>query len=321
MHSRVITCRGVAHAPHQHRAGAAASATAPATDIDPVLFRLLAAVREHGRLTAATREVGYSYRHCWNMIRDWSEFFGAPLVDLTRGRGARLAPLGEALTWAVERVQARLGPQLHNLAQEIDREINRAVLATEPTVRVAASHGYAVALLPELVAAEGGLRLELNYLNSIDAVAAMVRGQADVAGFHIPIGRLAGPLFARYGRWLKTRSHAPARPATRAQGLMLAPGDPHRHPRRGRPGAAGCALHQPTGRLPARRPLLDAMLEQDGDRTDGDPRLRRCRVHPRGGGGARRQRPGRCRLRRRGRGSALRASISSRSPPSATCLP
>jgi molybdate transport repressor ModE-like protein len=232
-------------------------------DIDPVLFRLLTAIREHGRLTAASREVGYSYRHCWNMIRDWSEFFGAPLVDLTRGRGARLAPLGEALAWAVERVEARLGPQLHNLAQEIDREINRAVLADEPTVRVAASHGYAVALLPELVAAEGGLRLELNYLNSLDAVAAMARGQADVAGFHIPIGGLAAPLFARYGRLLKPREHVLVRLVTRTQGLMLAPGNPL-----GilgladltRPGVRFINRHDGSGT----RLLFDALLQQGG---------------------------------------------------------
>ncbi|MBU3693480.1 MAG: LysR family transcriptional regulator [Rhodocyclaceae bacterium] len=229
-------------------------------DIDPVLFKLLAAVRDHGRLTAASREVGYSYRHCWNMIRDWSAFFGAPLVDLTRGRGARLAPLGEALAWSVARVQARLGPQLHNLAQEIDREINRAVLDTEPTVRVAASHGYAVALLPELVAAEGGLRLELNYLNSLDAVAAMVRGQADVAGFHVPIGPLATLLFARYARWLKPRSHVLARLVTRAQGLMLAPGNPlgiHGVADLVRPGVRFINRQEGSGT----RALLDGMLE------------------------------------------------------------
>jgi len=230
-------------------------------DIDPVLFKLLAAIREHGRLTAASRDVGYSYRHCWNMIRDWSDFFGAPLVDLTRGRGARLAPLGEALAWAVERVQARLGPQLHNLAQEIDREINRAVLETEPTVRVAASHGYAVALLPELVAAEGGLRLELNYLNSLDAVAAMVRGQADVAGFHIPVGPLASPMFARYARWLKPRSYVLARLVTRAQGLMLAPGNPlgiHGVADLARLGVRFINRQEGSGT----RALLDTMLEE-----------------------------------------------------------
>lgn len=232
-------------------------------DIDPVLFRLLTAIRDYGRLTAASREVGYSYRHCWNMIKEWSEFFGAPLVELTRGRGAKLAPLGEALAWSVERVQARLGPQLHNLAQEIDREINRAVLETEPTVRVAASHGYAVALLPELVAAEGGLRLELNYLNSTDAVAAMVRGQADVAGFHIPIGPLAAPLWNRYARWLKPRGHELVRLVTRQQGLMLAPGNP-----RGIRSVADLA--QPGIRFINRqegagtRALLDAMIDAAG---------------------------------------------------------
>jgi putative molybdopterin biosynthesis protein len=159
-------------------------------EIDPLLFRLLAAVRQHGRLTAASRDVGYSYRHCWNLLNQWSSFFGSPLVDLARGRGASLAPLGETLAWAAERVQARLGPQLHNLAQEIDREINRAVVEAEPTLRLAASHGYAVALLPELVAAEGGLRLELNYLSSVDAVAAMVRGQADMAACRAPVRAL-----------------------------------------------------------------------------------------------------------------------------------
>ena len=232
-------------------------------EIDPVLFRLLAAIRDHGRLTVASREVGYSYRHCWNLLHQWSDFFGAPLVDQTRGRGTRLAPLGEALAWSVERVQARLGPQLHNLAQGIDREINRAVLDTEPTVRVAASHGYAVALLPELVAAEGGLRLELNYLASIDAVAAMVRGQADIAGFHLPIGPLAAPLFNRYARLLKPRGHVLVRLVTRVQGLMLAPGNPQ-HIR----GIAD--LVRPDLRFINRqegagtRTLLDAMIERDG---------------------------------------------------------
>jgi len=232
-------------------------------EIDPLLFRLLAAVRQHGRLTAASRDVGYSYRHCWNLLNQWSSFFGSPLVDLARGRGASLAPLGETLAWAAERVQARLGPQLHNLAQEIDREINRAVVEAEPTLRLAASHGYAVALLPELVAAEGGLRLELNYLSSVDAVAAMVRGQADMAGFHLPVGPLAAPLFERYARWFKPRSHRLVRLVTRTQGLLLAPGNPL--------GVQGLAdLARPGLRFINRqegagtRVLLDAMLERSG---------------------------------------------------------
>lgn len=196
-------------------------------EIDPLLFRLLAAIREHGRLTAASRQIGYSYRHCWKLLNQWAAFFGTPLVELTQGRGARLAPLGETLTWAAERVQARLGPQLYSLGVEIDREINRAMTDSQPTLRVAASYGYAIALLPELVAGSG-LRLELNYLGSVDALAAMNRGQADIAGFHVPVGPLAAPLFERYGPWLKPRAHRLIRLVLRTQGLLLAPGNPKR---------------------------------------------------------------------------------------------
>ena len=90
-------------------------------ELDPLLFRVLQAINETGKLTAAASRVGYSYRHCWNLIHQWSGFFGVPLVELLKGRGARLTPLGEKLAWAAERVQARLGPQLQNLAVEIDR--------------------------------------------------------------------------------------------------------------------------------------------------------------------------------------------------------
>jgi len=195
-------------------------------EIDPLLFRLLAAIREHGRLTVASRQIGYSYRHCWSLLNHWSKFFGSPLVELSQGRGASLAPLGETLTWAAERVQARLGPQLYNLGVEIDREINQAMARSEPTLRLAASHGYAIALLPELVAAQGGLRLELNYLGSFDALAALVRGQADLAGIHVPVGPLAKPLAARFGQWLDPRQHRLIRLVIRTQGLLVARGNP-----------------------------------------------------------------------------------------------
>ncbi|WP_018411749.1 substrate-binding domain-containing protein [Methyloversatilis thermotolerans] len=195
-------------------------------EIDPLLFQVLAAVQRSGKLTQAAREVGFSYRHCWNLIRTWSAFFGTPLVELSQGRGAALTPLGEKLTWAAQRIQARLSPQLENLSVEIDREINASLMNTQPVLRLHASHGYAVALLPDLIGRIAGVRLELQYLGAIDGLSSMARGSCDLCGFHLPSGRLSPDLTAQLMRHLKPRAHRIIRLVRRTQGLFVATGNP-----------------------------------------------------------------------------------------------
>ena len=63
-------------------------------EVDHQLFTLLHAVHEAGKLTLAAKRVDLSYRHAWNIIAKWSQFFGSPLVRLEQGRGARLSPAG-----------------------------------------------------------------------------------------------------------------------------------------------------------------------------------------------------------------------------------
>ncbi|TMS57686.1 LysR family transcriptional regulator [Imbroritus primus] len=195
-------------------------------ELDPLLFRILQAINDTGKLTESAVRVGYSYRHCWNLIHQWSAFFGVPLVELSKGKGARLTPLGEKLAWAAERVQARLGPQLENLAVELDREINVAISDSKPTLRLHASHGYAVALLPDLFAQIGTARLELQYLGSLDAMASMARGNCELCGFHLPLNLPCGELMTRVHKFLKPRSHRLVRLVTRTQGLYLGQGNP-----------------------------------------------------------------------------------------------
>ena len=50
--------------------------------LDPQLFGLLQAIHRHGKLTFSAAEVGISYRHAWNLLNKWAEFFGAALVNL-----------------------------------------------------------------------------------------------------------------------------------------------------------------------------------------------------------------------------------------------
>ena len=96
-----------------------------------VMLGVLNEIRKTGKLTSAAKHAQLSYRHVWNLVEQWSDFFGVPLVETRRGKGTVLTAFGEKLVWAGERMQARLGPQLENLAQElVDRD--QAVPASTP---------------------------------------------------------------------------------------------------------------------------------------------------------------------------------------------
>ena len=85
-----------------------------------VMLDFLNEIRATGKITRAAGRAQMSYRHCWNLIEKWAAFFGAPLVTREQGRGTKLTALGDKLVWAGQRLQARLRPQLQNLAQELE---------------------------------------------------------------------------------------------------------------------------------------------------------------------------------------------------------
>jgi molybdate transport repressor ModE-like protein len=94
------------------------------------LLPLLDGIQQTGKLTLAARSAGVSHRHAWNLIGKGSDFFGAPLVLIERGRGTRLSALGAKLLWASKRAHARLEPELENLAAELASSLNGADAST-----------------------------------------------------------------------------------------------------------------------------------------------------------------------------------------------
>jgi putative molybdopterin biosynthesis protein len=192
--------------------------------LNPQLFTLLNRIKETGKLTKAAALANISYRHGWNLLDQAHQFFGSPVVHLEKGRGATLSPLGEKLLWAEQRVAARLTPQMENLASELNIEIHKEIADLSPILRLHASHGYAVALLPDYAL---GFQLDLQYKSPIDALAALNRGACDLAGIHVPADLRIEPLIARYAEYLNTKHYRVIRFITRQQGLMVAPGNPH----------------------------------------------------------------------------------------------
>ena len=179
--------------------------------LDARVLPLLRSIRGHATLRAAAAEVGVSYRSAWDLLAAEARALGAPLVLMARGRGARLAPLGERLLAADETVRREL--------QRLEPQVAVSVTAAERAaglrrLRLAASHDL---LLAEFCAAQP-LPLELSFKGSLEALAALTRGEADVAGFHLDAGT----------ELLHPRRHRLVHFAVRDQGLMVAKGNPKR---------------------------------------------------------------------------------------------
>jgi len=196
------------------------------SDLDLALLDLLDAIEHSGKLTVAARAARISHRHAWNLIEKWSDFFGAPLVTIERGRGTQLSPLGAKLLWAGKRAQARLGPELENLAAELASSLNDAVTVSSATLRIHASHDFSLAKLRELAGKTRSVSIDLRYRGSAEALAALRRGACDVAGFHLTDGPLGRRAAIRYAEALGPAIHRLVSVATRVQGLIVPKGNP-----------------------------------------------------------------------------------------------
>jgi molybdate transport repressor ModE-like protein len=226
------------------------------------LLGLLLSIQDTGSIAQAAKSVGLSYRYAWGLLRSAETLFGEQLLQTGRGRGTSLTPLAQKLVWADRRIAARLSPTLHSLASELEAELGRMAANKIRTLRMDASHGFAVAALIASIDRDA-LPLELRFRTSTDAVSALARRECDLAGFHIPLGRFEAATSAWYLRWLDPNLHCLVRVAGRQQGLILARGNPL--------GISGLAdLARPEVRFVNRqagsgtRMLLEMMLAADG---------------------------------------------------------
>src|SRR3954463_13690719 len=191
-----------------------------------VMLGILNEIRKTGKLTSAATHAQLSYRHVWNLVEQWSEFFGTPLVETRRGKGTVLTAFGEKLVWAGQRMQARLGPQLENLAQELVTEIKPFLHQRPSVIPVHASHGYAVSKLRELLDRESGIGVDLRYVSNQNSLVSLAQGACDLSGVHLPRGELRMQGIRACKEWLDPREDRVIHFVTREMGLMLKRGNP-----------------------------------------------------------------------------------------------
>src|ERR1700730_18370719 len=191
-----------------------------------VMLGILNEIRKTGKLTSAANHAHLSYRHVWNLVEQWSNFFGVPLVETHRGKGTTLTAFGEKLVWAGQRMQARLGPQLENLAQELVTEIKPFLHQRPSVIRVHASHGFAVSKLRELLDREPGIGVDLRYVSNQHSLVSLAQGACDLSGVHLPRGELRAQGVQACKEWLDPRQDRIISFVTREMGLMVKRGNP-----------------------------------------------------------------------------------------------
>lgn len=189
------------------------------------LIELLVQVSESGSLLLAARVLGLSYRRAWDLVRQGEQLFQAQLLLMERGRGSTLTNLGARIVWADRRINARLKPSLDTLSSELAQELSEALHDAPSSLRIHASHGFAIERLIERLTRDG-LKLAFSYASSAAAAAALREGDCDVVGMHIPIGPMEANAVSHYRRWLQGMDLTLVDIATRRQGLMVLPGNP-----------------------------------------------------------------------------------------------
>ena len=186
--------------------------------IDPRILVLLHEIHRHGTLRAAASEIGVSYRAAWGQLLDVAALLGAPLVEMRRGRGARVTQLGESLLRADERVRREMEPLSARFEIAIDRSASQASVP----LRLSASHDPLLAEFCGRVALPSRLLSEVSFRGSQDSLALYARGAADIAGFHVTIGEDADGL----KKSLRAARDRLVRFVDREQGLIVARGNP-----------------------------------------------------------------------------------------------
>lgn len=201
------------------------------------MMDVLHAVHEQGSISAAARQLGLSYRHVWGQLKDWEQQLGRELLVWERGQSALLSPFGQRLLMAERLAQARLGPQLEGLRAELERAFAMAFDDQQrpgDVLTLYASHDHALTELQELASssytADGsGVHLDIRFTGSVDAIRALNEGRCMLAGFHTqPFANAESRSARTYRPLLRPGTHKIIGFARRAQGLMVAPGNPLR---------------------------------------------------------------------------------------------
>ncbi len=96
--------------------------------LGPGKVDLLEAIDRNGSISAASREMGMSYRRAWLLVDALNAMFGQPLVVATpggaHGGGAQITELGRQIAGAYRRIERRTQSAIREELKPFDPDID-----------------------------------------------------------------------------------------------------------------------------------------------------------------------------------------------------
>ncbi len=192
--------------------------------------KILEGIQKLGSFMAASKAVGVSYAHAWNVVDDISKAIGKPIVEAKKGGeyggGTRLTEEGIALLKRYYELENRVRETVLGASSKPfkSRFVHRKVSLPEFTV--IGSDCIGLSILVELMLKEREFTYDVVRVGSAAGLSAIMLGEADVAGIHLldeRTGEYNTPFLKRY--WVADKA-ALIRGYVRDLGFIVAKGNP-----------------------------------------------------------------------------------------------
>jgi len=147
-------------------------------DLDEIL-QLLGQIQKSGNLREAANRCSFSYRKAWNLLKQSEQWLGNPLVNKQRGKGTQLSAMGSFLLNSTHDTQMDLKQSLMQTENKVNSRFHSQFSTLQP-LRIIASDSEKIERLREQCH-----DIELSIDGSQQALLAYLKGECELAGFHI----------------------------------------------------------------------------------------------------------------------------------------
>ena len=192
--------------------------------------KILEGIQKLGSFMAASKAVGVSYAHAWNLVDNMRRILGEPIVEARKGGefggGARLTEVGLNLLNEYYGLEKRVRESVEGSSARAEHRgvIRRPIRLPEFTI--IGSDCVGLDILVGLMRKEKSFTYEIVRVGSSGGLSAIMLGEADVAGIHLldeETMEYNTPFLRRY--WIADRA-ALIRGYIRDIGLIVAKGNP-----------------------------------------------------------------------------------------------
>ncbi|MGB9660076.1 MAG: substrate-binding domain-containing protein [Nitrososphaerales archaeon] len=192
--------------------------------------QILEGINTIGSFMGTAKSLGISYAYAWNTIDRISKVLGEQIIEARRGGesggGARLTEAGLLLLKKYKSLEKQIVESLSYRKKPMIKSRLFSYDIKAPDLSIIGSHCIGIEIIIDLLMRELKFNPELAYVGSSGGLAAVMLGEADIAGVHLfddETRQYNVPFLKRY--FIDDKAVV-VRGYLREQGFLLAKGNP-----------------------------------------------------------------------------------------------